>query len=171
MIGRGLNGAHDGVAPGRPACLKALPIVLPSVPQTTRPRVEDKRGWCAELLRRGPKPGREAAILVASEFGHVLDHRRNGRHARVLGRALAHVPRVDSAVCGREDRAAPEKVGVGLDASHEVLEPLVLDGPRVPRRWVKAGERYSRHGRLLSFSRHLARARNGEGRRSRRLSW
>ncbi len=109
--------------------------------------------------------------LLRKFLGDVLDDGRNGRHAEVLSGPVAHVAGVDGAVCRIEDRAPPQEVRVGLDALHEVLKALVLDRPRVPRRRLQAVERHGLHGGLLNFSRHLARARNGEGRRFRRLSW
>lgn len=38
-------------------------------------RIEDKRGWCAEFLRRGPNPGSEAANVVSWD---VIHDRRGG---------------------------------------------------------------------------------------------
>jgi hypothetical protein len=64
---------------------------------------------------------------------------------------------------------APGEVRVGLDAADEVLEALVLDGARVPWRRVQRGERHGLHGEGFNLSRHLARARNMEGRRFRGL--
>jgi hypothetical protein len=74
-----------------------------------------------------------------------------------------------SAVAGMGRRQG--KSGVGLDAADEVLEALVLDGARVPLRRVKAVERHGLHSEGFNLSRHLARARNMEGRRFRRLLW
>jgi hypothetical protein len=64
---------------------------------------------------------------------------RDGGPAQRLGGAQAHVARDHLARREGDDRPRPQHLGIGQHGSLQLLEPRLVDGPRVVRRGVQAG--------------------------------